>query len=213
MCGRFYINENEFPGITGAAKASPLSERFRDTLGKELSVSGEIRPMDVVPVIAPDKSGGRSVYPMLWGFSLNGSRPVINARLETAPLKPMFREAWGRHRCIIPASAYIEWEHLTDEKGRKRTGTKYLIRPEGPESQTFLCGLYRIENALPSFVILTRPPSEQLSALHDRMPLILPERALDEWLDPSSSPDTVAGLAGLAVTGMEIDPFDERAAK
>ena len=208
MCDRFYINEKELPEITEAAKASPLSARFRDTLGKDLAVSGEIRPMDVVPVIAPDRSGKRAVYPMLWGFSLNGSRPVINARSETAPQKPMFKEAWSRHRCIIPASAYIEWEHLTDEKGRKLTGTKYLIRPEDAGSLTFLCGLYRIENALPCFVILTRPPTEKLSAIHDRMPLILPEKALDLWLDPSSSPDMVDGLKEMAVTGMDLAPFD-----
>jgi hypothetical protein len=44
----------------------------------------------------------------------------MNARTETAPVKPTFKEAWASHRCIIPASWYYEWEHLTGNDGRKR---------------------------------------------------------------------------------------------
>ena len=40
------------------------------------------------------------------------------------------------------------------------------------------------------------------------MPLILPEKALDLWLDPYSSPDTIAGLKEMAVTGLDLAPFD-----
>ena len=103
-----------------------------------LKTYGEIRPTDIVPVLAPDKGGNAAVYPMQWGFRLpagNGQRAgqakkgmlLVNARVETAAEKVTFRDAWASRRCIVPASWYFEWEHFTDESGRKKTGQKYAI--------------------------------------------------------------------------------------
>jgi putative SOS response-associated peptidase YedK len=35
---------------------------------------------------------------------------TFNARAETVDKKPMFRSAFKRNRCIIPASGYYEWQ-------------------------------------------------------------------------------------------------------
>ena len=53
---------------------------------------------------------------------------------------------------------------------------------------TWLCGLYRIEESYPVFTVLTREPSEKLSMIHDRMPLILSKNMVDEWINPDSKP-------------------------
>lgn len=270
MCTRFYIE----PGspslelIAEKARRSPVLKRFllkqqKGDAQSLLRASGEIRPTDIVPVLAPDRTGKPEVYPMRWGFRLpaRGSQSrgtlVVNARVETAAEKPSFREAWGRHRCIVPASWYFEWEHYTDEKGRKKAGQRYAICPEnipgfsdkiyrqsmekkgpiqytlqelidgtcgdGPltgdsaevappekyltedfsqetffntlmkqnlSAVTWLCGLYRIEDEVPVFVVLTREPGPELSHIHDRMPMILPPEAAFEWIRPSAEPET-----------------------
>ena len=56
-------------------------------------------------------------------------------------------------------------------------------------------GLYRVRNGLPEFVILTREPGEGIRFLHDRMPLILPENAIDDWISPDSEPNKVVEKA------------------
>ena len=63
------------------------------------------------------------------------------------------------------------------------------------DTVTWLCGLYRVENGYPAFVILTREPSTQISRIHDRMPLILPADKIDEWITPSSDPDKILPYA------------------
>ena len=231
------LQKKGFPDTGGAGNAAVQTDLFstpaagagsslynsEDSDGI-LKTCGEIRPTDIVPVLAPDKGGNAAVYPMQWGFRLpagNGQRAgqakkgmlLVNARVETAAEKVTFRDAWASRRCIVPASWYFEWEHFTDESGRKKTGQKYAICagsfPEeissaavsvpspsetGKEllrtsSITWLCGLYRIENKVPVFVILTREPGQELSRIHDRMPLILPPHAALEWIRPQTKPE------------------------
>ena len=191
MCTRFYI-ENDISGfrkLFEEVRKSALADRFIRKLARPVLYSGEIQPTDIVPVIAPDRNGNKAAFPMKWGFTLQGSsQPLVNARVETAASKPTFKESWIRHRCVVPASWYYEWKHYQTSDGKTKTGDKYLIQPKD-SSVTWLCGLYRIEGDLPVFTILTKAPTEELAQIHDRMPLILPESLIDDWINPSLQPE------------------------
>ena len=183
MCCRYWAEESpELREIVEEMNRSPLVEKWQKTTA--VRSYGEIRPTDVVPVIAPNRKGERAVYPMKWGYS--GRTMLMNARMETAAEKPTFRDDWARHRCIVPASWYFEWEHLPGKDGRKRTGDKYV---------TWLCGLYRIENGMPVFVVLTREPGEEIRFIHDRMPLIMPDKLVNEWIRPGARPEELLSHA------------------
>lgn len=80
-----------------------------------------------------------------------------------------------------------------------------MIQPK-ESAMTWLCGLYRIENGLPVFVVLTREPSEEIQFIHDRMPLILPEKLVDEWIRPDARPEE---LLPYAVTDMDFEQVTE----
>ena len=187
MCGRYWIDRSEeIDDIVKQAEQSPLLDRWHRTVSGTLITSKEVCPTDLVPVIAPNRHGTRTVFPMKWGFQ--GKSLLINARAETASEKPLFKQAWRSRRCIVPASWYFEWEHLTGKDGKKYTGDKYRIQP-ADEQNTWLCGLYRIENGFPEFVILTKEPAESIRFIHDRMPLMMPKNRVKEWIQPDAVPE------------------------
>lgn len=204
MCTRYYLEKSEElePYIEQAMR-SPLRGRMVAALARPLKEEGEIRPTDMVPVLAPSaKTRSETVFPMIWGYSpAPGGSLLLNARVESADRKPTFRDSWLQRRCIIPASWYFEWQHFLSSDGKKKTGDKYAIQPSGA-SLTLLAGLYRIENGFPHFVVLTRDSPEGIRFLHDRMPVILEPAQAAQWIHPESSPETVRRIAETALTDM-----------
>ncbi len=100
----------------------------------------------------------------------------------------MFKEDWLTHRCIIPAVYYFEWSHYKKYDGSIEVGERYIIQP-AEESITWLCGLYHIEDNIPTFVVLTKEPVEKISEIHDRMPVILPSSIAPEWIRLGADPE------------------------
>ena len=193
MCSRFFIQQSPdlIPYIE-KAETSSLNSKMSIALSRPLKKEGEIKPTDIVPVIAPSKTGKETVFPMVWGFTNPRSTvPIINARVETVAEKPMFQNSWEHRRCVIPCSWYFEWEHLHNEfTGKDVTGDKYTIQPRGT-TVTFLAGLYRIENGFPYFTILTINAAENIRFIHDRMPVILPHILVNEWIIPDSKAEAI----------------------
>jgi len=197
MCSRYFVDMSpELRPIIEQARGSSLAARMVHDLGRPVKTEGEVHPTDIAPVIASNRKGQPSAFPMIWGFSTpdrentKRSRPLINARSETAPQKQTFKECYLRRRCIIPCSYYFEWEHLKLADGSSKTGDRYIIQPKGT-TVTYLAGLYRMEGDFPHFTVLTREPSQELSKLHERMPVILPEDLISEWIRPDGFPDGV----------------------
>jgi hypothetical protein len=73
--------------------------------------------------VRPADGGATELVPMRWGLipywwkkPLKQLPATFNARAESVADKPMFRDAFKRHRCIIPASGYYEWIKRPDGK-------------------------------------------------------------------------------------------------
>lgn len=175
MCGRFFIDpddmsDEELIALLNHEKAG------RENSAESRLTLGEVRPGDLAAVIALNRQLQRSAFVMKWGFRLN-NRLLINARSETAAEKPIFRESMTTRRCLIPASAYFEWDH------REKPLQKYRFRRK-EEKMLYLAGLYRFEAelSLPVFTILTREATPEIGQFHDRMPIIIPSHMKDAWL-------------------------------
>lgn len=176
MCGRFYIDpddmsDEELIALLDREKAAA------EAAGDDLSFTlGEVKPGDQAAVIALNRRMQRSAFVMKWGYRVQ-DRLLINARSETAAQKPTFRESMRMRRCLIPASAYFEWDH------REKPFQKYRIQTS-ERKMIYLAGLYRFEDnpRRPSFTILTREAAPDIACFHARMPVIIPASMTDEWL-------------------------------
>ena len=116
---------------------------------------------------------------------------MINARSETVAEKPAFRRAFASRRCVVPASAFFEWE----------------ATPEGKQPYAFaqaeggllaLAGLWERWEKGPepveTFTIITTAANELLGRIHDRMPVILDPDGVETWLDQETSAQELGGL-------------------
>lgn len=173
MCGRYRLDavEQELEEII-----RELNRREEKHGGdKPLKTSGDLYPGDRVPVLCRGRSGGIGAFAMEWGYRMEDGRRLINARLETAAQKPSFRDGMLNRRCLMPMSAYYEWE----KRGNNRV--KYRIAPK-TDGLSCLAGVYRLEEDGPRFAVLTMEATDELAFIHDRMPVLVPYADREAWL-------------------------------
>lgn len=104
---------------------------------------------------------------------------TLNARIETAFEKPSFREAMRYQRCIIPADAFYEWQHVGKDKIKYRIHTDQEIFA--------FAGIWDSWQDWKGFSILTMPANPLMARIHNtaqRMPFILKPENEMKWLDP-----------------------------
>jgi putative SOS response-associated peptidase YedK len=137
-------------------------------------------------VVARD--GQNELVPMRWGLipswwkkKAKETPATFNARAETVAEKPMFRSAFQRTRCLIPASGYYEWQ---DTPGGKQP-YYFTRRDEQPITIAGLWDEWRdIETGLPvkSCTMIITAANDFVRSIHDRMPVILERGDFDAWL-------------------------------
>ena len=170
MCGRFYVPED---GSIQMIRAIVERLEHRNVKVK----TGDVFPGDMAAVVASNRQLQPQPFAMEWGYHLSDGKRIIHARSETASQKAMFVDGIRQRRCLIPAQHYYEWEEADGKK------VKYAIESEGSEG-CFLAGIYRMEAGKPVFTILTRSAAEGIAFIHERMPVILPNEAAEDWLNP-----------------------------
>lgn len=136
----------------------------------------DVRPCDETAVLASGQRSRVIKKNMFWGFHAAGGI-IINVRSESASEKIMFRESLSCRRCAIPANGFYEWN---------KAGEKAVFEA-GTGEKLYLAGLYRFEEEIPRFVILTTEPNHSVKSVHDRMPLILKQEQLADWLSEQDS--------------------------
>lgn len=155
-----------------------------------------IAPSMIVPVIRVGQ-GEREIAFMQSGLVPSWAKPgfdgskTFNAKCETVAIKPSYRDAFKRRRCIIPANGYYEWDAKT-KRPYYFQPTDFPVFPfaglwvrwEGPDGEV-----------IESCTIITTEANKRISPIHHRMPVILGEADWDEWL-LSDRPEDLHRLMG-----------------
>ena len=170
MCGRYNFSKESSSEMVQAVLENLQSRQIEVK-------TGEVFPGDVAAVIASNRKLEPQAFGMKWGYQLPEGKLIFNARSETAAQKAMFADGMRQRRCLVPADSYYEWQKTGQGK------QKYEIAPAGVNG-FFLAGIYRIEQGMPVFSILTKGPVDSIAFIHNRMPVILPNDAMKDWLNP-----------------------------
>jgi putative SOS response-associated peptidase YedK len=155
-----------------------------------------------------------------WWKEAKPPKTSFNARLEEAAEKPMWRDAWSRARCLVPAEGWYEWqavERVDPATGEIRPAKQpYFIRSKDGAILRF-AGLMaywknpKTGEALRSCAILTAPAAGPLADIHERAPLVLSPEAQDAWLDRRiTDPKRVEQIAGRRVPPAELTQWKVR---
>lgn len=165
MCGRYYIDE------TAAAEIERIVVRAEESL--RMSGKRDIFPSNTAPVIVKNNKDELSVELFPWGLKgFQNKSLIINARAESVMEKKMFRDSVRNRRCVIPAAGFYEWN------GKKE---KYTFT-DGKGKLLYLAGIYDLYDYEKRFVILTTQANDSMIKIHDRMPLILSEEEIEDWI-------------------------------
>jgi putative SOS response-associated peptidase YedK len=179
MCGRF----------TQAYSWAEV-HAFLDLVGapRNLRARYNIAPTTEVDVVRLGPDGPELVrmrwglVPFFWSKSLRELPATFNARAETVAEKPMFRDAFRKRRCVIPASGFYEWTGPRDDR------QPHLFTAADGAPVLGLAGLWDRwhdpssgEEVLSCTIVVTAA-SAWMTPYHDRMPVLLAADDVAAWL-------------------------------
>ena len=202
MCGRY----------TNTAGVDELNERFRVPItGDSGTRRFNIAPTEEVLAIVSPK-GEPEARLLRWGLvpswakDLKGAARMINARMETAASKPAYRRLipQGSRRALQLADGYFEWLKPERRAERSQAGPRqpFYFRVDGgiPFAFAALLTPAKIDRAwIASVALLTcdSAPNLLAASIHDRMPVILADRDVQQaWLDHSLGAEEALELCG-----------------
>lgn len=162
MCGRYHLSEKAKEHIKG------LVEEQSEVFGWEYH-DGDIHPTDMATILV-GKQSRLVAENMKWGFP--EKTLLINARAETVLERRTFTEGIQRRRCVIPASHFYEWD-------KEKNKVTFTLKDD---SIIYMAGFYELYNGENHFIIITTAANESVTSVHDRMPLILQEKQIRDWI-------------------------------
>jgi putative SOS response-associated peptidase YedK len=151
-----------------------------------LAPTWNMAPTMGAPVVRLTANGERHLDVLKWGLvpyftkNLKKARKPINARSETIAKSGMFRAAFAQRRCLVPAPAYYEWRGDPDGK------TPFAVARIDGDPVAF-GGIWEVWKSpdgeiLQTFATITTDANRQLSAIQDRMPVIIELKDWPLWL-------------------------------
>ncbi len=180
MCGRFTLQSDP----------QQIQLAFNiDQVNAEVKSSYNVAPtQEIVTVVQRD--GRNTLEAMWWGLipvwakDLRIGSRLINARAESIAEKPIFKRPLKSQRCLIVADGFYEWR----KQGAKKIPMFIRLKSKRPFA---FAGVYdRWESSdgerITSCAIITTTPNELMRPIHQRMPVILPKKRYEEWLDPAN---------------------------
>lgn len=139
---------------------------------QELEDKYDTSPLHKYPVITKNNQ----LLLMNWGLTPSWAKTkrdtIANVRSETVASKDIFKDSFAKRRCLVPATAFTEWNK--DSKPKKRS----LVKLKSGNYFAF-AGIYDESN---NYAIITTVPNEVIAPIHNRMPVVLRPEDEVKWI-------------------------------
>jgi putative SOS response-associated peptidase YedK len=197
MCGRY----------TNTAGMQELNERFKVPFPGETGTHRyNIAPTEeVLAIVAP--KGAPEARLLRWGLipawanDPKVAHKMINAKIETVTERPAYRNLIGKgsRRALQIADGYYEWLK-PEARGEPRQPFLFRVDDGVPFAFAALWTPAKIDGSwIESVVLMTCDSASNrvAAAIHDRMPVVLADRAAQEaWLDHRLDAEEALELCG-----------------
>jgi len=179
MCGRFVLL-TDLSVITESFDIQDVASEYRQ--------GNNISPGQQVSAVIHDDQN--RLVNFRWGLIPSWAKDpsigkkMFNARAETISEKPSFRSAFKKHRCLIIADGFYEWQKL----GKVKKPLYFSLKSGKPFG---FAGLHETwvspdHQPIHTCTIITTEPNDLIRSIHDRMPVIVPKDYESTWIDPEN---------------------------
>lgn len=186
MCGRFTLTVHQIEALADHLAAQLVLPEGMAYRPRYNVAPGETHWL-LRPRREPTPERPREIVAARWGLINHWAKDhrigyrQINARAETVDTRRAYRDAFARRRCAALADGFYEWR---GPKG-KREPIWFHAEDRRP---LYLAGLFEswtapdTEARVRSFTVITTEANAVVAPVHDRMPVILGEDELNQWL-------------------------------
>ena len=203
MCGRYasFLPAEALAQMFGTANPLP-----------NLEMTWNMAPTRDAPVVRLARDNLRHLDALKWGLipyftkDLKKARKPINARSETIATSGLFREAFAKRRCLVPAPIYYEWRDDPDGK------TPFAVARSDGEPVVF-GGIWEEWRSpegekLQTFATITTEANAVLAPIQDRMPVVVEPADWPVWLGAAEG-DPIALLRAAPVDALRVWQISE----
>jgi putative SOS response-associated peptidase YedK len=167
-------------------------------------------PGSRVPLFVPKAAGELTVQELSWGFlpQFASGKLVFNTRIETALVAAQTQRGMWAHaivhgRCLVPVRCFYEYntqaaKHARASQQVRREADELILQRPAPASPKRRPPSPQVKFELPGFSVfllacvtdgehfsvVTTAPNQDMSPIHNRMPLVLGPGESGLWLGP-----------------------------
>lgn len=180
MCGRYSL-------ITSVDE---LKERFDVTkIDGKILPNYNAAPDQQLPLITSQNQNRLRLA--TWGLlpawlkDEKSPKRLINAKAETLAIKPTFKQAAEKRRCLIVADGFYEWAKIPNSK--IKMPFRITLKNNSPFAMAGIYEIKRDKNGQEylEFAIITTSANTLMAKIHSRMPAILLPNDEKHWLNPN----------------------------
>ena len=177
-----------------ASQGQLIADHFHIEVTDQYLPTFNAQPSHLLPVITSEDPENLSYF--YWGTnpSFSKSRGVsdklLYAPVENIRTKPSLRKPLQLQRCVIVADSFYNWKEIAK---KEKVPYRFHLENNVPFGIAGLWDSFETESGevVHTFMMITTPASTEVRKASDRMPAILNEDLMLEWLNESNTSDSI----------------------